>query len=90
MFWGSFTYDTISPCHIFIPETTAMKKAAKKEIEQLNIELEQEIKAEWELDLTTQQPPPKCKPKWRFTYTKGKLKRSGKGGIDWYKYWSVR
>jgi transposase len=89
IFWGCFTYDSIGPCHIFIPETAAMRKAADEEVQRLNIELEQEVKAEWELDLATQQPPPKRKLKWRFTIKKGKLKRSSKGGIDWYKYWSV-
>ena len=90
MFWGSFTYDSIGPCHIFTSETAVMKKAANATIDLLNIELEQEAKAQWELDQAIRQPPPKRKPRWTFTVKKGKLQRTGKGGVDWYKYWSVR
>jgi hypothetical protein len=87
MFWGCFTYDELGPCHIFTTETAKMKKAALEHIKLLDAELEQEAKTEWELDLVTQGPRPRRRQKWSWTDKKGKLKRGGKGGVDWYKYW---
>ena len=49
-----------------------MKKTAEREVKRLNIELEQEVKTEWELDIATQQSPSKRKPQWRFTIKRGK------------------
>jgi transposase len=90
MFWGCFTYDEIGPCHIFITETAKIKKDALKHIKLLDAELEQEVKTEWELDLIAQGPQPgRRQPKWSWTDKKGRLKRGGKGGVDWYKYWTV-
>jgi hypothetical protein len=49
MFWGCFSYDHKGPCHIWEPETIAIKKAAEKDLEELNAELELILKAEWHL-----------------------------------------
>lgn len=50
MFWDSFLYDRKGPCHIYQKETNAERKAANKQIEKLNKELEPIKKAEWELN----------------------------------------
>ena len=90
MFWGCFTYDEIGPYYIFTIETAKIKKAALKSIKLLDLELKREIKTEWELDLIIQGlRPRRQQPKWSWTDKKGKLKRGGKGGVDWYKYWTV-
>jgi len=46
MFWDSFLYDRKGPCHIYQKETNAERKAANKQIEKLNKELEPIKKAE--------------------------------------------
>ena len=90
MFWGCFTYDEIGPCQIFLTETAQMKKDALKHVKLLDAELEQEVKIEWKLDLIVEGPRQwRRQPKWSWTHQKGKLKRGGKGGVDWYKYWTV-
>lgn len=92
MFWGCFSYDKIGPCHIWEPETSAMKKEAAKEIEELNKIAEPLLRAEFEISHSlrrtylNRQAKGK-KPTWRWTEANGKLIRKGKGGIDWYRYW---
>ena len=49
MFWGSFTYDTKGPCHIWVPETKKEKEESEKVINEMNRELEPIFKEEWEL-----------------------------------------
>jgi transposase len=51
MLWGCFSYDKKGPCYIWKEETAAEKKAAKKEISQLNREREPILKAEWSLQI---------------------------------------
>jgi hypothetical protein len=46
MFWGCFSYDYKGPCHIWEPETPAIKKAAEKHLKELNTELKPILKAE--------------------------------------------
>ena len=36
MFWGSFSYDKIGPCHIWRSETAQEEKAAEKELAEMN------------------------------------------------------
>jgi hypothetical protein len=90
MFWGSFTYNSIGPCHIWQPEIAVQKKVTKEEISQLNSELEPLAKAKWELNTGLERlglrSRPGRKPVWKFTKATGKLSRSQKGGIDWYRY----
>jgi len=49
-FWGCYTYDSKGPCHIWRPETAQEKKAAVKDLEELNKELEPILKERWELE----------------------------------------
>jgi hypothetical protein len=49
MFWGLFTWYEKGPCHIWKPETAAMKKLAIKEVKAMNLVLEISKKAEWEV-----------------------------------------
>lgn len=46
MFWDSFLYDRKGLCYIYQKETNAERKAANKQIEKLNKELEPIKKAE--------------------------------------------
>jgi transposase len=90
MFWGSFSYDKKGPCYCWGPETTAEKNASLEIIEKLNEELEPKMKEQWELSngmrrLNLRQLPGP-KPVWRWNKKNGKLARSLKGGIDWYRY----
>jgi len=89
-FWGCFSYDKRGPCHIWKPETAAQQKAATKKIEELNMELEPVLRAEWELNtsmgrLGLRNKPGK-KPEWKWDKKHGKLERNSKGGIDWWRY----
>jgi hypothetical protein len=88
MFWGSFTYEKKGPCHCWCPETAQEKKMAEEEIEKLNEELEPAARHQWELE-TAEKRLGKTrgrKPVWHWNQKNGKLTRSGKGGIDWYRY----
>lgn len=90
MFWGSFSWDMKGPSHCFLPETPADSKIADATIRELNKEYEPEKKAEWELAtglrrLQLRQLKGR-KPTWRYSVKTGKLERSKKGGIDWYRY----
>jgi hypothetical protein len=90
MFWGSFSYDAIGPCHVWKPETPAERREAIQEVERLNTEIEDEKKTEWELTTGLKRlglrNAPGRRPEWRFTERTGKLVRKGAGGIDWYRY----
>ncbi|KAL6167944.1 hypothetical protein ACJQWK_05613 [Exserohilum turcicum] len=92
MFWGCFSYDKKGPCHIYQPETNVEKKDAARKIEQLNAELEPLQREEWELSTSMRRTglrnKPGRKPQWRWTEQTGKLVRSSKGGIDWWRYQS--
>jgi transposase len=95
MFWGCFSYDKKGPCHIWHPETAAMKEKAQQEIDALNTAREQELKTEWELTnglrrLRVTRNVRGSKPVWRFNIKTGKLVRRKGNGIDWYRYWKVR
>lgn len=90
MFWGCFSYDFKGPCHIYQKPTTAETKIAVKELEIANRAREQRARAEWELNNAFSRlqlrPRPGRKPVFNFTPKYGKLVRSSKGGIDWYRY----
>jgi len=85
MFWGSFSYFHKGPYHIYETETAAKRRASDKVIGQLNDELEPIKKAEWEAGLKRTRGP---KPVWKWDERHGKLQRSKRGGIDWFRYWS--
>lgn len=93
MFWGSFTWDKKGPCHVWTPETTQMRTAAQRHVDELNKEREPRLQAEWELRNDMNRLGLRVRPgrraKWRFDDKTGKLTRNGKGGIDWYRYWQV-
>jgi len=94
MFWGCFSYDKRGPCHIWRPETVAMKKEAQREIDIINAACEQDLKAEWELltglrRLRVTRNVRGSKPTWKFNARTGKLGRRQGNGIDWYRYWKV-
>jgi hypothetical protein len=63
-----------------------------KELAELNISLEEELKMNWELSsgvscINLRRRPPGRRPQWRFNKANGKLIREGKaGGIDWFRY----
>lgn len=90
MFWAAFSYDKKGPCHCWAPETAKEKKAAAEEVEKMNEELEPLMRSEWEISNgmrrlhLRQLPGPK--PQWKWDKGHGKLTRSSKGGIDWYRY----
>merc|ERR1712000_494996 len=91
MFWGCFSYDKKGPCHCWQQETIAEKRASEKAIEALNEQLEPQMRAEWELvtpfkRLRVQANVPGKKPGWRWNAKTGKLGRSSRGGIDWWRY----
>ena len=44
MFWDYFNWDKKGSCHIWTTETVAKRKEADKELEELNIVLESELK----------------------------------------------
>ena len=86
MFWGCFSWDRKGPCHVWTKETIAERKAADKELEELNISLKPELKMSWEISNGVSRPPGR-RPQWRFNKANGKLVREGKsGGIDWFRY----
>ena len=93
MFWGSFSYDKKGPCHIWHPETAAMKTAAQRHIDELNEAREPRCRAEWALQYDMSRLGLRNRPgkraQWKFSRQNGKLERSSKGGIDWYRYWQV-
>jgi hypothetical protein len=78
MFWGSFSYDKKGPMHIWKVETAAKRRAADKELENLNAIREPECKTQWELNTAmrcmniTRQPAGR-RPEWKFTEERGKL-----------------
>ena len=88
MFWGSFSYNKKGPCFIWRPETAQEKKAAQKELDEINAELEAECKRKWELEtamrrLDITRNKRGSKPTWKFTEKTGKLtRRKGAGGVD--------
>lgn len=62
MFWGSFSYDHKGPCHVWRVETPAEKRAATECIVQLNKEMEQIRKEEWELRTSLRRLALRTKP----------------------------
>src|SRR6266480_644763 len=91
MFWGCFTYKEKGPCHIYPAETAAMKKQVINEIEELNKTLEPLRKAEWEEAQEEKKAEMRRRPsiiaKWKWDKNHGKLSRSERGGVNWYRYW---
>lgn len=94
MFWGCFSYDQKGPCHCWTPETAAEKRTAEEEIAKMNEALEPEARHQWELAtaidrLNLSRSQPGRKPQFRWNSRTGKLSRSRKGGIDWWRYQQV-
>lgn len=96
MFWGCFSYEECGPCHIWFTETAQEKKAAEKELEEMNKEIEPKARYDWEMDQVT--GGVECllcdgrrgrKPTFHFSAKTGKLVWNGKGGVDWYRYQKV-
>ncbi len=87
---GFFSYEENGPCHCWLPETTAEKKQAEKDIEELNEELEPLAREQWELSTAMARlglrTKPGPKPEWKWNKKNGKLLRAQGGGIDWYRY----
>ena len=95
MFWGSFSWYEKGPCHIWRTETKVERAKNDEYLAQINLILEAIKKEEWELNtamrrLQTTRSMRGSKPKWRWTKDTGKLVRDSKGGIDWFRYWTVR
>jgi hypothetical protein len=91
MFWGCFSYDRKGPCHIWYPETKAVRAAADKDLAVFNKAIEPIAQAECELEISLSRlgatrNRPGRKLKWQFTQNTGKLTRSSGTGIDWYRY----
>lgn len=85
MFWGSFCYDLKGPCHIYKAETKKEKEAAQREIDQMNEEQEPIARAQFEAEMKSRNKQGR-QPRFQFTEARGKLKRSARGGIDWYRH----
>ena len=68
-----------------------MKKQVINEIEELNKTLEPLRKAEWEEAQEEKKAEMRRRPsiiaKWKWDKNHGKLSRSERGGVDWYRYW---
>lgn len=93
MFWGCFSYEKKGPCHCWCPETAREKREAEEAVKRLNDEIEPEMHQLWEVTngmrrLGLRQKPGKT-PSWSWTTKNGKLTRSKRGGIDWYRYQTV-
>ena len=88
MFWGCFSYDKKGPFYIWKNETAAEKKEAQEFIDKWNSENEAQLKQEWEAATAIRRRhiTRGRKPSWRFNKANGKMTRSGRGGIDWYRY----
>ena len=90
MFWGCFSYDYKGPCYCWKAETAQEKKVANQALEKMNEELEPLMKEKWELENGLRRLGlrnlPGNKPEWKFTKKTGKVTRTGKGGIDWWRY----
>ena len=92
MFWDCFCWDKKGPCHIWTKETAAERKKTDKELKELNIAFEPELKMLWEIEtgvrcINLRQLPPGKRSQWKLTKANGKLVREGRtGGIDWYRY----
>jgi transposase len=95
MFWGCFTYDRKGPCHVWKRETSQQKKAADKDIANMNAAIEKPLREMWEIEHPLSRVVIRDdnhrgpKPKFIFDKAHGKLTRGGKGGIDWYRYQKV-
>jgi hypothetical protein len=78
------------PCHIWEAETAQEKKEAARHLEELNKELEIEMREEWELTTAMRRTGLRnlrgSKPKWKWDAQHGKLTRREGSGIDWYRY----
>jgi hypothetical protein len=91
MFWGCFSYDRKGPYHIWKTQTVAQRKKDDLELAQLNEQLEEAAKAEWEIStgirrINLRNPGGK-KPQWRWNQSTGKLvRRSQASGIDFWRY----
>lgn len=48
MFWACFTYDHKGPCHIYYPETLEQIAENEERMEQINTEILEECRAEFE------------------------------------------
>ena len=88
MFWSSFSYDKKGPFHIWKTETKKEKEATKKELDALNVAVEPEAKAAWELATVIRRLNLRggtCgyKPMWKYDKAYSALVReTKKGGID--------
>jgi hypothetical protein len=87
MFWGSFAYDEKGPCHIWKPQTVALKKKDDRELAQLNEELEKTKRMEWELMSGLERIQLRANRRgrnlqWGWNESAGKLVRNLRGGID--------
>ena len=86
MFWGYFSYDKKGPCYIWKPETKKEREIAKKELADINAELEPILKEEWELLTLFRRMglrnKPGRKPVWKWNKSHGKLERREGTGIN--------
>ena len=90
MFWGAFSYQEKGPYYIWKDETVKEKKAAKEDLAARNALTEAAYKTAWELETSIARiglrNKPGKKPVWKYTAKTGAAVRTGKGGIDWYRY----
>ncbi len=74
-------------------ETATEKRAAQREIDQINDRLEPIAKENWELETGMRRMrlrnPGGRKPTWKWDERHGKIVRKGNGGVDWYRYQKV-
>jgi hypothetical protein len=89
-FWGCFSYDSKGPCHIWHPETAQERKAAEKDLEELNAKLEPILREQWELETGMRRLKLRNQggraPQWRGDAKHGKLIRREGSTVDWYRY----
>jgi len=92
IFWGSFSYFSKGPCHIFRPESASERKRSELKVRELNAELEPLKKVlwqrKWDEKARVAKRRPSKQPEWKWSSKTGKLERSKRGGIDWFRYWS--
>jgi transposase len=96
IFWGSFTYDKKGPCHIWEKETPQEKRDRKADLDARNSLIEKSNKQRWEKEQKKWlrewikaygRRPGRVRKVWVHNEKTGAfMVKTGRGGINWYRY----
>jgi hypothetical protein len=90
MFWDCFSYDKKNSCHVWKAEIAVEKRAAQREIDQMNERLKLLIKQQWKLETKIKRMKLRNsddrKSIWKWDERHEKIVRKEKDDIDWYRY----